>query len=154
MREDVPLQDLLNPKAPLRRCYGCGTDNEHGLKIKSFMDGEEGICRWRAKEYHLAYPGYLNGGIACTLIDCHSMWTACVLECRDRGIPLDGPDPPTGWTRAMNVEFLKPTPLDTELVLKARVVKKGRTSRTIQCSIYANEEECIRAEVVGIMGGE
>jgi predicted transcriptional regulator len=53
----------------------------------------------------------------------------------------------------MNVEFLKPTPLDTEITLRAKVVKKGRTSRTIACSLYANAEECVRAEVTIVMSG-
>ena len=151
MPEDIPLQDRILPEAPIRQCYGCGADNENGLRIKSFLEGDEGICRWKPKDFHIGYPGYLNGGIACTIIDCHSMWTAFALEARAQGIPMDAPNPPTGWTRAMNVEFLKPTPMDQELVLKARVVDKGRTSRTISCSIYAKDEECVRAEVVGIM---
>jgi len=60
---------------------------------------------------------------------------------------------PTGWTRAMNIEFLKPVPLDAELLLRARVVKQGRTSRTVACSILANEEELIRGEVTVVIAG-
>lgn len=62
-------------------------------------------------------------------------------------------DLPTGWTHAMNVEFLEPTPLDTEITLRAKIVKKGRTSRTVECSLYANDEECVRAEVTIVMSG-
>jgi hypothetical protein len=28
-------------------CYGCGRLNEHGLKIKSYWEGEESICRYQ-----------------------------------------------------------------------------------------------------------
>jgi acyl-coenzyme A thioesterase PaaI-like protein len=151
MHNDVPLQDRVSEDAPIRHCYGCGADNSRGLKIKSRLDGDEGICRWTPREDHCGYPGYLNGGIACTLIDCHSMWTAFAVECRDQGVSMNDPNPPTGWTRAMNVEFLKPTPLGRELVLRARVVDKGSKSRTIDCSIYADEQECVRAKVTAVM---
>jgi acyl-CoA thioesterase FadM len=53
----------------------------------------------------------------------------------------------------MNIEFIKPVPLDAELLLRAGVVKQGRTSRTLTCSIYANGEECIRGEVTVVMAG-
>jgi acyl-coenzyme A thioesterase PaaI-like protein len=152
MSEGIPLQDRLHPHAPIRHCYGCGADNQFGLRIKSFLEGDEAVGTWKAQPHHCSYPGFLNGGVACTLIDCHSAWTAFALECRDQGIELSAdPEIASGWTRAMNVEFLKPTPLDVELTLKSRVVKKGRTSRTVNCSLFANGEETVRAEVVLIM---
>ncbi len=153
MDDRPPLQDQLHRAAPIRACYGCGADNEKGLGLKSFLEGDEGICSWRAQEHHCAYPGFLNGGIACTLIDCHSAWTAFALECRDKGLDMgSSADLPTGWTRALSVEFLKPTPLDADLVLRARVIKRGRTSRTVACSISANGQECVRGEVTVVMG--
>lgn len=146
--EQVPLQDRLNPAAGIRHCYGCGADNDKGLKIKSFLVGDEGVSTWRAQEHHCSYPGYLNGGIACTLIDCHSAWTAIALQCKEQGISIeDSPDAKTGWTRAMYVEFLRPTPLDKEITLKAKIKAKGKTSRTLACSLYADGQECVRAEV-------
>jgi acyl-coenzyme A thioesterase PaaI-like protein len=152
MSTETPMQDLLHKDAPIRHCYGCGADNRHGLRIKSVLEGDEGISRWKAQEYHCSYPGYLNGGISCMLIDCHSAWTAFALECRDRGVDMsqDG-GLPTGWTRAMSVEFLRPVPLEAELLLRARVVKKGDSSRTVTCSIYANDKECVRGEVTMVM---
>jgi acyl-coenzyme A thioesterase PaaI-like protein len=154
MAGNVPLQDRLHPETPIRACYGCGSDNSQGLRIKSFLEGDEGVCRWRGQEHHCSYPGFLNGGVACTLIDCHAAWTAFALECRDKGIDMGGQsDLPTGWTRALHVEFLNPTPLAAELILKARVVKTGKTSRTVACSIYAGDEECVRGEVTIVMKG-
>lgn len=92
--------------------------------------------------------------MASTLIDCHSAWTAFALECRNKGIDMGGKsDLPTGWTRVLHVEFLKPTPVEGELILKARVVKEGRTSRTVVCSIYSGDEECVRGEVTIVMKG-
>jgi acyl-coenzyme A thioesterase PaaI-like protein len=152
MPSEMPVQDRLNKDAPIRHCYGCGADNPEGLHLKSFLEGAEGISRWKAQTHHCSYPGYLNGGIACTLIDCHAAWTAFATECKDRGIDMSrDAELPTGWTRAMKIQFLKPVPLDAELLLRARVVKKGSTSRTVICSIYVDREECVRGEVTMVM---
>jgi acyl-coenzyme A thioesterase PaaI-like protein len=148
----VPFQDCIHEDAPIRNCFGCGADNPTGLKIKSFLDGDEGIATWQPHEHHCSYPGYLNGGIACTLIDCHSAWTAFAAECEEKGVDMSkDSNLPTGWTRAMSIEFLKPVPLGHEVILRARVVKKGRTSRTVSCSLYQGNLECVRGEVTLVM---
>lgn len=49
------------------------------------------------------------------------------------------------------IEFLKPARLDKEVLLRAKVIKKGRKSRTIACSVYSDGEECIRGEVTMVM---
>jgi len=154
MSEKVPLQDRLHKDAPIRHCYGCGADNPNGLGLKSFLEGDEGVGRWRGRKHHCSYPGFLNGGIACTLIDCHSAWTAFAIECRNHAIDMGQEvDLPTGWTRAMKIEFLKPVPLDAEIILRGKVMKQGRTSRTVSCSIFANAEECVKGEVTIVMTG-
>jgi acyl-coenzyme A thioesterase PaaI-like protein len=153
MSDTKPIQDRLHKDNPIRHCYGCGADNAGGLRLKSFVEGDEVIARWRSQDHHEAYRGYLNGGIAATLIDCHSAWAAFAEECREKGFePEMDPDKiPAGWTRAMKIEFLKATPLHAEILLKAKVVKKGRSSRTVACSLYADGEECVRGEVTIVM---
>lgn len=153
MSDGKAVQDLLREGDPIRRCWGCGADNPVGLHIKSFIEGDEGIARWRPAEYHTSYPEYLNGGIASTLIDCHSACTAMALECRARGIDIDA-DPDSVLrclTKKLTVEFLRATPLDQELMLRARIVKKGTSSRTVACSLFAGAEECVRGEVIVVM---
>ena len=87
-------------------------------------------------------------------MDCHTAWTAFAVYCREEGIDITkGINLPTGWTRALWVEFLKAVPMDGELVLRARVIKKGTTSRTVACSIYANGVECVKGEVTMVMTG-
>jgi len=154
MKTTTPLQERLHASAEIRHCFGCGADNTGGLRIKSFLEGNEGVCTWHPEAHHCSYPGYLNGGIACTLIDCHSAWTAFALECRERNLDMEAEARlPTGLTRAMHIEFLKPTPINADLQLRARLTKKGRTSRTVVCSIFAGAEECVRGEVTMVMSG-
>jgi hypothetical protein len=37
----------------LSYCYGCGRLNEHGLHIKSYWEGDEAVCRFTPKPYHI-----------------------------------------------------------------------------------------------------
>ncbi len=60
----------------LAHCYGCGRLNEHGHQIKSYWDGDELVCHFMPKPYHIAIPGYVYGGLLASLIDCHGTGTA------------------------------------------------------------------------------
>ena len=69
MRE-LAFQD----QASVHHCHGCGADNERGLRIKSYWDGEEAVATWRAEPHHCGGTrDKLNGGIIASLIDCHSL---------------------------------------------------------------------------------
>src|SRR5437763_15195483 len=70
---EQPLQDRY---APNGMCFGCGPRNLEGLRIKSVPRGDEVVATWRASPHHEAFAGALSGGIAGTLLDCHSNWTA------------------------------------------------------------------------------
>ncbi|HEX8638971.1 MAG TPA: hypothetical protein VF692_12960, partial [Pyrinomonadaceae bacterium] len=60
MNEEKSLQEIF---APNGICFGCGVENEKGLRIKSYADGEETTAEWRAEPHHQAFPGMLSGGI-------------------------------------------------------------------------------------------
>ncbi len=149
MHDFKPMQDRLHKDNPIRICYGCGADNERGLQLKSRVEGDELVAEWCPEPKHQAYPGYLNGGVAATLIDCHAAWAAFVSDCEVIGVEPESRAEtlPAGWTRAMNIEYLKPTPIDKDVTLRAKVVKKGTKSRTVTCSLYSGEDECVKAEV-------
>ncbi len=153
MSSSKALQDLIPHGYPIRGCFGCGADNVHGLQIKSRLEGDEGVAVWKARPHHQSFTGFLNGGIAATLIDCHSAVTAIALHCREIGLDLDGESAefPDGWTKTMTIEYLRPTPLEAELTIRARVIKRGNKSRTVACSIYADGEECVKGEVVVVI---
>jgi acyl-coenzyme A thioesterase PaaI-like protein len=129
-------------------CYGCGRLNEQGLQIKSYWDGDEAVCDFQPRPYHTAIPGYVYGGLIASLIDCHSTGTAAAAAYRAEGRPLDS-DPPLRYvTASLHVDYLRPTPIDATLTLRARVQEiKGRKT-TVHCSLYANGDECARGEVV------
>ncbi len=118
-------------------CFGCGPDNERGLRIKSFPreDDVEGLrCRWRPEPHHAAYEGMLSGGIAGTLLDCHSNWTAAWHLMRRRGAER----PPTTVTAEFCVKLHKPTPMDEELLLLSEVVRATDRKVVVHVSLQAS----------------
>jgi acyl-coenzyme A thioesterase PaaI-like protein len=50
-------------------CFGCGTDNPHGLKMEFYRDGEYSRSEFTPSEYHQSWPGYTHGGALMTVMD-------------------------------------------------------------------------------------
>lgn len=134
-----------------KHCWGCGVLNEHGLQIKSHWSGDEAVCTWQPKAYHMAGPTHvLNGGIIATIIDCHSICTAIAAADRTEG-RAENADAVTWYvTASLQVTFLKPTPIDEPVVLRARIKETKGKKTTVTCSLFAREEECARGEVVAV----
>jgi acyl-coenzyme A thioesterase PaaI-like protein len=131
-------------------CWGCGRNNVHGLQIKSYWENDEAICTWQPKDYHLAFPGVLNGGIIATLIDCHSLNTAVAAAYRAAGREM-GSQPLLGYvTASLHINYLRPTPMAKPVVLRACVKAMGENKTVITCSLFADGMECATGEVIAV----
>ncbi len=105
-------------------CFGCGPKNEWGLRIKSFVEGEEVVAHWTPQPHHQAWPGILNGGIIGTLLDCHSNMAAWL------ALTQEGRDPGSTVTADFAVKLARPTPIDKPVKVVARAVDvAGRRAR-------------------------
>jgi acyl-coenzyme A thioesterase PaaI-like protein len=131
-------------------CYGCGRLNEQGLQIKSYWEGDEAVASYTPRPYHTAVPGYVYGGLIASLIDCHSTGTAAAAMYRHEGRPMDS-DPPLRFvTGSLRVDYLRPTPIDGPLELRARVVEVKGRKVVVATELSAGGEVCARGEVVAI----
>jgi acyl-coenzyme A thioesterase PaaI-like protein len=131
-------------------CYGCGRLNEHGLQIKSYWDGEEAVCTFTPKPYHTAVPGFVYGGLIASLIDCHSTGTAAAAAYRARGRALDSEPALRFVTGSLHVDYLRPTPIEGPLELRAQVKEiKGRKV-VVNTTLSVHGEVCARGEVVAV----
>ena len=128
-------------------CYGCGKNNPDGLQIKTMWNGEEGILRFKPRPYHTAFPGVVYGGLIASLIDCHSIGTAVGAAYTAEGRGPDTEPEITYVTGNLNVTFLKPTPIDSELLLRAKVKEMHEKKAIVTCTVYANGEEVAKGEV-------
>ena len=132
-------------------CYGCGALNEAGLKIKSYWDGEESVCTYVPKPYHMAVPGVVYGGMIASLIDCHCTATASAAMYRAEGRGMDTEPPLRFLTASLHVDYLAPTPLGVPLEIRGRVKEiKGRKV-IVSATLSANGKVCARGEVVAAL---
>lgn len=134
----------------LSHCYGCGRLNEHGLQIKSYWDGEETVCTFDPRPYHMAIPGYVYGGLIASLIDCHSTGTAAAAAYRAEGRPMDTEPPLRFVTASLHVDYLRPTPLGVPLEVRARAKEVKARKVVVECTLSAEGEVCARGEVVAV----
>jgi len=132
-------------------CYGCGADNPKGLRIKSFWDGDEAVCRFKPEPHHSGgRKEIVNGGVVATLIDCHSLNLAIARAYRDEGRAIGSAPRIAYVTGNLNVSYLRPTPIDATLELRARVQKIDGRKAWIECTLSAAGDVCARGEVLGI----
>jgi len=137
----------------LSHCYGCGSRNDHGHRIRTFWDPEnpeESITRFTPQPWHTAVPGFVYGGLLASLIDCHGTGTAAAATCRAEGREMGSAPLLRFVTGALNVSYLKPTPLGPELELRGRVREiKGRKV-IVDVTVAAAGVVTVRGEVVAL----
>lgn len=133
-------------------CYGCGRFNPSGLHLKTRWDGDETVTLYRPRPEHIAVPGFVYGGLIASVIDCHSMGTAALYHYRRQGHRLGDAAPvPRFVTASLKVDYLRPTPLGPELVVRGRVVEAGERKVVVHSDLYAAGELRARGEVVAVL---
>ena len=126
-------KSLQETYAPSNACFGCGPANEKGLRIRSFVEGDEVVAEWMPSEHHQAFENILNGGICGALLDCHSNWAATHALMRAAGAET----PPCTVTSEFSVQLKRPTPMNAPLKLRARVVELEGDRAVVESSIEA-----------------
>jgi acyl-coenzyme A thioesterase PaaI-like protein len=145
---EMAIQDFYPDD--LAVCYGCGRLNAQGLHIRSTWQGDQSICVFEPRPYHTAIPGFVYGGLIASLIDCHSTGTAAAAAYRAANREPGSLPAFRYVTASLHVEYLRPTPLGPQLILRARVKQlKGRKA-VIECELYAEEQLCARGQVVTV----
>lgn len=142
---DDYIQDLWPEEGTY--CWGCGKNNKHGLQLKSYWEDDEVVAVWEPEEHHLAFPGILNGGIIATLIDCHGTGTANAAAHKAAG---DSEQHFMHVTGGISVKYLRPTPMDKPIKLRARVTEMSENKIRVSCDLYSGDVKCATGEVVTV----
>ena len=127
---------LQQQYAPKSICFGCGPANAKGLQLRSYLDGEYIVAHHRVQAHHHAFPGVVNGGIIGTLLDCHCNWASCWLLKQAQA--LEGI--PSTVTAEYTIRLQRPTPMDSELYLKAWAEKAEPPRAIIHGELYADDQ--------------
>ncbi len=144
--------DYFQQYMPGDICFGCGHENDAGLKIRSFWQNDECICIWQAEPKHQGWPNLICGGIIATLIDCHCMASAMAIAIKNENRALGSQPEYRFATGTLNIKYLKPTPCSEPLLLKAKVVHiKKQRIYTLHCDLYAQQLKTAEAEVTAFL---
>ena len=131
-------------------CYGCGSANQHGHRIKTHWDGDESVTWFTPEPYHTAVPGYAYGGLIASLIDCHSTGTAAAAMYRADGRAMDTLPAYRFVTGSLHVDYLKPTPIGQPLQLRGRVKEIRGRKVIVETTVYSGDVATARGEVVAV----
>ncbi|NUT51265.1 MAG: PaaI family thioesterase, partial [Saccharothrix sp.] len=122
------IQERLYPTLP---CFGCGHANPDGLRLRSYPADDDSVTAtftpWPAHDNGL---GFLNGGIICTVLDCHSA-AAVMLVAERRGWRPLGDAALSYVTAGLDVRYLRPSPLADPVRLRAGVREASEAERTV-----------------------
>ena len=134
----------------LAHCYGCGRLNDHGLHLRTSWDGDETVTRYVPQAWHIAIPGYVNGGLLASLLDCHGTGTAAAAAYRAEGREPGTKPPHRFVTASLKVDFLKPTPLGIELEVRGRATSIQGRKVTVEARILAQGELTVKGEILAV----
>lgn len=93
-------------------CYCCGEENEKGLKIPFYVDGDEVVTTVVSMKDYCGYPGILHGGVTATLLDEAMTWAVTVSEKRFH------------YAGEVTVRYRAPIPAGEEVTIRAQSVNK------------------------------
>jgi acyl-coenzyme A thioesterase PaaI-like protein len=97
-----------------QRCFGCGPNHEHGLKLRFERDGDLVFTRHLPGPEHQGPPGLMHGGLQATLADELAGWTLLGLRSR------------MGYTTAIDVRLIRPVRIGVEVVGRGEIlVERG-----------------------------
>ncbi|MDP5168620.1 MAG: PaaI family thioesterase [Bacteroidia bacterium] len=144
--KSASFQDYM----PGNVCFGCGQDNPDGLHIHSRWEGEVAVCNWMPEPKYWGWVNILNGGIMATLIDCHCMGAALAAAYRAENRGLDTEPVYRYATGTLTVKYLKPTPGDQEVELRASIIEQKGRKTTLTCECWSGGVLTATADVVAL----
>ncbi len=106
----------LTPR-PENTCFGCGAGNARGMKLEFESDDarQRIVGRFHLGVEYQGGPGFLHGGIIATLLDEAMGKVNRFSDVR-------------AVTAELNVEYHRPVPVETEIVVEAwQVQRNGRS---------------------------
>jgi acyl-coenzyme A thioesterase PaaI-like protein len=92
----------------------------------------------------------MYGGLVASLIDCHSIWTAIATTYRQEEREHGSPPAISYVTGSLTVRYLKPTPLDRPVLLRARVTELQERKALVTCALYSGEVKTAEGDVLAV----
>ncbi len=121
------MKKIINPWKEVEgyNCFGCAQQNEVGLKMEFYEDGDEVLSIWKPRPEYQGWLNTLHGGIQAVLLDEICAW-AIVRKLQT-----------TGVTSKMETRYRKPISTDdSHIVLRATIREVKRNVVLVEAKLY------------------
>lgn len=118
-------------------CFGCSTNNLHGLQMSFFEDEDYIISEWNPKSHLSGFKNVLHGGIQTSLLDEIACWVVFI-KCQTSGV-----------TTALNAKFKNSAFTDKgKLLIRAKLISIEKKHANIHAEIIDETGKiCSEADV-------
>ena len=126
------MKKIINPWVgePTYHCYGCDPNNEAGLKMEFFEDGDDIVCHWHPRVQFESWRNTLHGGVQATLVDEIASWV------------IFRKFQTSGVTSHLDMRYKKQVVINQEhITLRARVVRQRRQVIDINVELFDSQGE-------------
>ncbi len=121
------------------------------MQIKSYFDGTVSTCRYQPRPEQCAGPEqFVYGGTIASLIDCHCVGTAIAMHYQREGREVGEGEPIWCVTGRLTVNYVKPTPIDRPVELRATVVDSTEKKTVLTCTVSSDDEVTANGEVIAV----
>ena len=121
---------LTNPFTEMEgyKCFGCSPNNDVGLQMSFYEDGEYIKCVWQPKERFQGYYNVLHGGILSTLMDEIASWYVFT-QLKTAGV-----------TSRIEIRYLKPVYINKgKIKLQATLKEQKKRIADIDVKVFNGE---------------
>ena len=109
------------------------------------------MCRFLPKNHYTGgRKDIIYGGLIASLIDCHGAGTAAAAKVKEHGIEIQKGEMPRFVTASLKVDYLAPTPVDTELELRGKVKEINGRKVFVEVNLLAEQKLCAKGELLFI----
>jgi uncharacterized protein (TIGR00369 family) len=132
------MDELIVMDGERDRCFGCGQGNESGLRMTFRRTGDASCeAEYVVPDGYNGAPGVVHGGIQAALLD-EVMGVSAHLAVGDNSPNV---------TAEFNLRYRRPTPTNTPLVIRGRLVRRDDPNLFLEGEIVdADGEVLTRAE--------
>lgn len=131
------MKKIINPWKGMEgyNCFGCAPNNEAGVKMEFYEDGDEVVSIWHPESKYQGWLNTLHGGIQAVLLDEICAWVI-VRKLQTFGV-----------TSKMETRYMKSiATTDDHVVLRASIGERKRNIIIVNAAIYnQNGELCTKA---------
>jgi len=128
------MKKLCNPFIGAKDycCFGCAPDNENGLKMEFYEDGDEVVSIWDAPDYFQGYNYILHGGVRASLIDELAAWVVFIKL------------KTAGYTTRLDVKYTGPVYTNRgKISLRGRIAEMKKNIAVVDVDLFDQDGKIV-----------